>query len=51
MDSGNLMEAGTDMFATIQEVMMKLFANRDTDWSKVNREALRQHLRAMYEIS
>jgi len=51
MVSGGLTESGTDMFATIQEVIQKLSADPDTDWSKVNLEALRQHLRDMFEFS
>jgi hypothetical protein len=51
MVSGALTEAGTDMFATIQEVVQKLSADPGTDWSKVNLEALRQHLRDMFEFS
>lgn len=39
-----LTEAGNDAFGTIQEVVMKLNSNPDTDWSKVDLEALRQHL-------
>ena len=35
---------GNDVFGTIQEVVKELEANSDTDWSKVNLEALRQHL-------
>ena len=46
-----LTEAGTDLFATIQEVIRKLSADPNTDWSKVNLEALRQHLRDMFEFS
>lgn len=49
--SGGLTESGTDMFATIQEVIQKLSADPNTDWSKVNLEALRQHLRDMFEFS
>ncbi len=49
--SGDLTESGTDMFATIQEVIKKLSADPNTDWSKVNLEALRQHLRDMFEFS
>jgi len=51
MVSGVLTESGTDMFATIQEVIQKLSADPDTDWSQVNLEALRQHLRDMFEFS
>lgn len=35
---------GNEIFGTIQEVIHKLEADPDTDWSKVNLEALRQHL-------
>ena len=44
-DTGTpLTEPGNDIFGTIQEVVQKLEANPDTDWSQVNLEALRQHL-------
>ncbi len=49
--SGNLTESGTDIFATIQEVIRQLDADPNTDWSKVNLEVLRQHLRDMFEYS
>jgi len=49
--TSGLTESGTDIFATIQEVIKKLSADPTTDWSKVNLEALRQHLRDMYEFS
>lgn len=39
-----LTEAGNDAFGTIQEVVARLKADPNTDWSKVNLEALRQHL-------
>ena len=39
-----LTEPGNDIFGTIQEIVRKLDANPHTDWSKVNLEALRQHL-------
>ncbi len=35
---------GNEIFGTIQEVIHKLEADPNTDWSKVNLEALRQHL-------
>lgn len=35
---------GNDAFAAIQEVVRKLMANPDTDWSRVNLERLRRHL-------
>ena len=37
-------EAGQSAFAAIQEIVAKLEADPATDWSKVNIEALRQHL-------
>jgi hypothetical protein len=39
-----LTEPGNDAFAAIQEVVEKLLADPKTDWSRVNLEALRQHL-------
>jgi hypothetical protein len=39
-----LTEPGNDAFGTIQEVVRKLRENPHTDWSRVNLEALRQHL-------
>lgn len=39
-----LTEAGNDAFGTMQEVVNRLNADPDTDWSKVDLEALRQHL-------
>jgi hypothetical protein len=39
-----LIAAGNDAFWTIQEAIQKLDADPHTDWSKVNLEALRQHL-------
>ena len=38
---------GNEIFGTIQEVVHKLEADPNTDWSKVNLEALRQHLSDM----
>ena len=35
---------GNDIFGTIQEAVQKLEADPKTDWSKVDLEALRQHL-------
>jgi len=35
---------GNDVFGTIQEVVRELEADPNTDWSKVDLEALRQHL-------
>lgn len=39
-----LTAAGNDAFWAIQEAIQKLDADPHTDWSKVNLEALRQHL-------
>lgn len=39
-----LMEPGNDAFGTIQEAIRALEADPNTDWSKVNLEALRTHL-------
>ena len=42
-----LTESGNDAFGTLQEVLQNLRADPKTDWSKVNLEALRQHLADM----
>lgn len=39
-----LTESGNDAFGTMQEVLQNLLVDPETDWSKVNMEALRQHL-------
>jgi len=39
-----LTEPGNDAFAAVQEVVEKLMSDPNTDWSRVNLEALRQHL-------
>jgi len=39
-----LTEAGNDTYGTLQEALQQLLADPKTDWSKVNMEALRQHL-------
>lgn len=39
-----LTEAGNDAYGTLQEALQNLLADPKTDWSKVNMEALRQHL-------
>ncbi len=46
-----LKEAGTDPFATIQEVISTLEANPNTNWEKINIEALRQHLVEMEDMT
>lgn len=43
-DNTPLTAPGNDAFAAIQETVEKLIANPDTDWHRVNLEALRQHL-------
>ena len=42
---------GNDAFAAIQEVVEKLLADPKTDWSRVNLEALRQHLVDMHNFT
>jgi len=44
MNYSPLTMPGNEIFGTIQEVVQKLEADPNTDWSKVNLEALRQHL-------
>ena len=43
-NSSPLTMPGNEILGTIQEVVQKLEADPNTDWSKVNLEALRQHL-------
>ena len=45
-----LTESGADPFATLQEVITALEANPDTNWEKVNIEALRLHLVEMQDM-
>lgn len=42
---------GQDAFAAVQEIVRLLEADPKTDWSKVNLEALRQHLIDMNEVT
>jgi hypothetical protein len=42
---------GQDAFGAIQEIVGILEADPNTDWSKVNLEALRQHLIDMNEVT
>jgi len=42
---------GQDAFGAIQEIVKILEANPKTDWSKVNLEALRQHLIDMNDVT
>jgi TusA-related sulfurtransferase len=58
MDPRSAMHAGTvptmpgqDAFGTVQEIVQILEIDPKTDWSKVNLEALRQHLIDMNEIT
>ena len=44
-------EPGQDAFGTIQEIVTLLEADPETDWSKVDIEALRQHLIDMTEVT
>lgn len=44
-------EAGQSAFAAIQEIVVILRADPNTDWSKVNVEALRQHLIDMNNVT
>ena len=51
MQGAGLTEAGNDAFGTIQEVITRLNADPETDWSRVNIEALRQHLVDMHDMT
>ncbi|MCZ8548156.1 hypothetical protein OOJ09_28600 [Mesorhizobium qingshengii] len=42
---------GQDAFGAIQEIVRMLEADPETDWSKINLEALRQHLIDMNEVT
>ena len=42
---------GQDAFGAIQEIVRILEADPKTDWSKVNLEALRQHLIDMHDVT
>lgn len=42
---------GQDAFGTVQEIVRILEADPTTDWSKINLEALRQHLIDMNEVT
>jgi len=44
-------ESGQTAFATIQEIVVLLETDPDTDWSQVNIEALRQHLIDMDNVT
>lgn len=49
--SGAPKETGQSAFAAIQEIVVILRADPKTDWSKVNVEALRQHLIDMNNVT
>ena len=49
--SGMPIEAGQSAFAAIQEIVRILLNDPTTDWSKVNIEALRQHLIDMNNVT
>ena len=53
MSAGGAVPAlpGQDAFGAIQEIVHMLDADPHTDWSKVNLEALRQHLIDMNEVT
>jgi hypothetical protein len=42
---------GQDAFGAVQEIVRLLEADLDTDWSKIDLEALRQHLIDMNEVT
>jgi len=50
-DASALRQSGQDAFAAIQEIVTQLAADPETDWSKVNIEALRQHLIDMNNVT
>ncbi|MBL4819473.1 MAG: hypothetical protein JKY98_00585 [Gammaproteobacteria bacterium] len=43
--------AGQDAFTTIKEIVSQLEADTDTDWSKVDINALREHLIDMHHVT
>ncbi len=46
-----LTETGNDIFGTIQEVIINLNANPNTNWAKVNITALKEHLLDMRDMT
>ena len=44
-------QGGQDAFAAIQEIVLLLEGDNNTDWSRVDLEALRQHLIDMNEVA
>ena len=51
MHAGQSTMPGQDAFGTIQEIVSILEADQNTDWSKVNIAALRDHLIDMNEVT
>lgn len=51
MEGAVSVSSGQDAFGAIQEIVARLEADPATDWSKVNLEALRQHLIDMNEVT
>jgi hypothetical protein len=51
MAAGLPTEPGQSAFSAIQEIVVLLEADPKTDWSKVNLEALRQHLIDMNNVT
>ncbi|HMK44652.1 MAG TPA: hypothetical protein VK445_11005 [Dissulfurispiraceae bacterium] len=51
MSHSHLILPGNDAFGAIQEAIRHLDGDPKTDWSKVNLEALRQHLVDMYNFT
>jgi uncharacterized protein involved in copper resistance len=51
MAAANAAMPGQDAFGAIHEIVAKLEADPKTDWTKVNLEALRQHLVDMNEVT
>ena len=49
--SGEVMEGGQSAFAAIQEIVSQLMADPETDWNRVDMEALRQHLIDMDNVT
>ncbi len=47
----SLSQPGQSAFAAIQEVTERLSADPDTDWSRINIDALREHLIDMDEVT
>ncbi len=49
--NGEFKEGGQSAFAAIQEIVSQLMADPETDWSRVDIEALRQHLVDMDNVT